>query len=140
MVGTHNECSLARIRQNEEDVQNFLEMLDSDLLSNPFTKLSEDNKVMPLINCASAEVMPRPASEKLINAEELGTAQMKEFIIKHLKSNDISFWNRLLNKKNQFTKLTKARKVKVAYEKSQKTVSIVADRELFGRLIIDAKA
>ena len=91
MVGTHNDCSLARIRQNEEDVQNFLEMLDSGMLSNPFTKLSEDNKAMLLINCASAEVMPCPASEKLINAEELGKAQMKEFIIKHLKSNDISF-------------------------------------------------
>ena len=81
---THKESSLARKRRDDEDVQKLMEMFDSGMLSNPFTKLSEDNEVMPLINIATGAVMPRPAAERLINAEDLGKAQMDEFIAKRI--------------------------------------------------------
>ena len=107
-VGTHKESSLARIRRDEEDVQKLMEMFDSGMLSNPFTKLSEDNEVMPLINIATGAVMPRPAAERLINAEDLGKAQMDEFIAKRIKSTDVSFWDTLPNLKIPlFGRLTK---------------------------------
>ena len=43
-VGTHKESSQARIRRDEEDVKKLLEMFDSGLLSNPFTKLRPKKK------------------------------------------------------------------------------------------------
>ena len=107
-VGTHTESSLARIRRDDEDVQKLMETFDSGMLSNPFTKLSEDNEVKPLINIATGAVMPRPAAERLINAEDLGKAQMDEFIAKRIKSTDVSFWDTLPNLKIQlFGTLTK---------------------------------
>ena len=57
-MGTHKESSQARIRRDKEDVKKLLEMFDSGLLSNPFTKLSEDNEIMSLINFATGAVMP----------------------------------------------------------------------------------
>ena len=98
-VGTQKESSLARIRRDDEDVQKLMEMFDSGMLSNPLTKLSEDNEVMPLINIATGAVMPRPAAERLINAGDLGKAQMDEFIAKRIKSTDVSFWDTLPNLK-----------------------------------------
>ncbi|MCG8044917.1 MAG: hypothetical protein N0E48_04465, partial [Candidatus Thiodiazotropha endolucinida] len=137
-VGSHKESSLSRIRRDEDDVRKLMDMFSSGMLSNPFVKQGEDNEVMPLVNFASGTVMPRAAAEKLIQANELGAAQMNEFIAKRLKSNTVSFWDALPNLKIPlFTKLTETKKVKVADEK---TATIAADRELFGRLIIAAKA
>ncbi|MCG7875527.1 MAG: hypothetical protein N0C90_04285, partial [Candidatus Thiodiazotropha endolucinida] len=137
-VGSHKESSLSRIRRDEDDVRKLMDMFSSGMLSNPFVKQGEDNEVMPLVNFASGTVMPRAAAEKLIQANELGAAQMNEFIAKRLKSNAVSFWDALPNLKIPlFTKLTETKKVKVADEK---TATIAADRELFGRLIIAAKA
>ena len=53
-------------------MQKLLEMFDSGMLSNPFTKLGGDNEIMPLINFATGAVMPRSAAERLMNA--IGTA------------------------------------------------------------------
>ena len=137
-VGTHKESSQARIRRDEEDVKKLLEMFDSGLLSNPFTKLSEDNEIMSLINFATGAVMPRSAAERLINAEDLGKAEMNEFIAKRMKTTEVSFWDTLPNLKIPlFGTLTKTRKVKVG---DDKIISVSADRELFGRLIIATKA
>ena len=135
-VGTHKESSLARIRRDEEDVEKLMEMFDSGMLSNPFTKLNEDNEVMPLINIATGAVMPRPSAERLINAEDLGKAQMDEFITKRIKSTGINFWDTHPNLKIPlFGALTKKRKVG-----DNKVISVLADRGLFSRLIIAAKA
>ena len=137
-VGTHKESSLARIRRDEEDVLKLMEMFDSGLLSNPFTRLSEDNEVMPLINFATGAVMPRPAAEKLIHAEDLGKKQMDEFIAKRMETSVVSFWDTLPNLKIPlFGTLTKTRKQKVG---DDKIISVSADRDLFSRLIIAAKA
>ena len=137
-VGTHKESSQARIRKDEEYVKKLLEMFDSVMLSDPFTKLSEDNEIMPLINFASGAVMPRSAAERLINAEDLGKAQSNEFIAKRINTTEVSFWDTLPNLKIPlFGTLTKTGKVKVG---DDKIISVSADRELFGRLIIAAKA
>ena len=109
-VGTHKESSQARIRRDEEDVK-LLEMFDSGLLSNPFTKLSEDNEIMSLINFATGAVMPRSAAERLINAEDLGKAQLNESIAKRMKTTEVSFWDTLPNLKIPlFGKLQKREK------------------------------
>ena len=57
-MGTHKESSQANIRRDEEDVKKLLEMVDSGMLSNPFTKLSKDNETMSLFNFATGAVMP----------------------------------------------------------------------------------
>ena len=115
-----------------------MEMFDSGLLSNPFTRLSEDNEAMPLINFATGAVMPRPAAEKLIHAENLGKQQMDEFIAKRMETSVVSFWDTLPNLKIPlFRTLTKTRKQKVG---DDKIISVSADRDLFSRLIIAAKA
>ena len=136
-VGTYKESLLARIRRDEKDVQKLMEMFDSGMLSNPFTKLSEDNEVMPLINIATGAVVPRPAAERLINAEDLGEAQMDEFIAKRIKSTDVSIWDTLPNLKIYCLERLQKRKVKVG---DDKVISVSADQELFSRLIIAAKA
>ena len=137
-MGTHKESSQARIRRDREDVKKLLEMFDSGILSNPFTKLSEGNEIMSLINFATGAVTPQSAAERLINAEDLGKAQMNEFIAKRMQNTEVSFWDTLPNLKIPlFGTLTKTRKVKVG---DDKIISVSADRELFGRLIIAAKA
>ena len=63
---------------------------------------------------------------------------MNEFIAKRMKTTEFSFWDTLPNLKIPlFGTLTKTRKVKVG---DYKIISVSADRELFGRLIIAAKA
>ena len=63
---------------------------------------------------------------------------MNEFIAKRMKTTEVSFWDTLPNLKIPlFGTLTKTRKVKV---RDDKIISVSADRELFGRLIISAKA
>ena len=118
-------------------MKKLLEMFDSGVLSNPFTKLSEDNEIMSLINFVTGAVMPRSAAERLINVVDLGKAQRNEFIAKRMKTTEVSFWDPLPNLKIPlFGTLTKTRKVKVG---DDKIISSSADRELFGRLIIAPK-
>ena len=56
-------------------MQKLLEMFDSGMLSNPFTKLSGGHEIMPLINFATEAVKQRSAVERLMNA--IGTASSK---------------------------------------------------------------
>lgn len=94
MLG-RTKSSPARIRRDEEDedVQKLLDMFSSRLLTNLFTRLGEVNEVMPFINFASGAVLPRLATKRLINAEELGRAKMNELIDQHLKGNGVRFWD-----------------------------------------------
>ena len=77
-IGTHKDSSLARIRRDEEYVQKLMEMFESGMRSNPFTKLSEDNEVVPLINIATGLLCHDPLPKDFKSAEALGKAQTYE--------------------------------------------------------------
>ena len=63
---------------------------------------------------------------------------MNKFIAKGMRNTEASFWDTLQNRKIPlYGTLTKTRKVNVGEDK---IILVSADRELFGRLIIAAKA
>ena len=69
---------------------------------------------------------------------EKGRQQMSSFIAKRVASNDISFWDPIEKLKvKTFVETSKAVRLKAADEK---LITVKADRDLFGRLLIIAGA
>ena len=63
---------------------------------------------------------------------------MTTFVEERLNTNEVLFWNALPNLKiKTFTTLAKKTKIKTA---DDKTITVAADRDLFGRLVISAKS
>ena len=90
------------------------------------------------MNLATGVVMPEEISEQLIDAQCLGAARMKLFVSKRINTNEVGFWEPMekMNIKT-FASLSKKAKVKSVDEK---LVTVSADRNLFGRLLIASRS
>jgi len=101
------------------------------MMIDPFSK---DNG--SLVNFATGVVMPTEDADSLVQSTEKGRAQMNSFVSERLNSNKVSFWDPVSNLKIKKIKtLTKKIQVKAADEK---VITVGADRDLFGRLLIVA--
>ena len=135
-VGNHKEATPKRLERDEDDVQKVLNVSTSEMMINPFHHV-EDDQIAPLTNIATGVRMPEDAAMRLLNSLELGSKEMKKFTEERLNSNVISFWAPLTKLKlTTFASLAK-KTVKISDEK---VVTVSADRDLFGRLVIAAKA
>ena len=133
-IGTHKEAEATRVSRDERDVQKLFETFKSGLLSDPFQipeEISEEEIPLTLSNLATGVVLPGADGSILLNAEELGRKSMETFLSSRIQRNEINFWDPIQRLKIK-TFSSVAKKVAVSKQKD-KTVTVNADRELFGR-------
>ena len=81
-------------------------------------------------------VLPTDIADGLVRSTEKGHEQMNTFVEKRFNTNQISFWDPVTKlKEKTFESKTKKVQVKAV---NDKLVTVGADRELFGRLLIAA--
>ena len=133
-LGTHKESQPKRVQRDEEDVNKILACFSSNLMTNPFD-CDADNQ---LLNIATGVVLPVESAKSLLDSTEKGKKSMKEFIQDRLDTNKVSFWELLKQLKiKTFASIKKKITLK---SPNEKVISIDADRNLFGRLLIVANS
>ena len=131
IVHPHKEAGTKPVARDEADVQKLITCFTTELMSNPFTQDSNS-----LFNFATGIVLPTDIADDLLGSTEKGRDQMNNFVEKRLNTNEISFWDPIANVKvKTFHSTTKNVQVKAV---NDKLVTVGADRELFGRLLIAA--
>ena len=131
---SHKEAAPQRVKRDEEDVRKLMSCFSSGLMINSFNL--ED--IQSLVNFATGVILPQNVAECLLACQKKGQEQMTAFIEKRLNTKDVSFWDPIPNLKiKTFSSMTKKAKVKAA---DDKIVTVSADRDLFGRLLIVANA
>ena len=100
---------------------------------NPFNANTES-----LVNFATGVVLPEEVADALLASRSKGQEKMKTFVKKRIQTNKVSYWDAIpkLSIKT-FSSMTKKVKVKAGDEKS---ITVHADRDLFGGLLIGANA
>ena len=121
------------MKRDEEDVKKLIRCFSSELMINPFNANTES-----LVNFATGVVLPEEVADALLASRSKGQEQMKTFVKKRIQTNEVSYWDAIpkLGIKT-FSSMTKKVKVKAGDEKS---ITVHADRDLFGRLLIVANA
>ena len=137
-VGTHKEAGKARLQRDESDVQRLMVTFKSGLATNPFDiDTSEEGDCQPLINIISGVVLPQPVAARLVTSKKIDEEQLKTFVSKLLDTNEQSFWDVLPHVHIKTFASVAKKTVKPAKDK---TTTVTADREIFGRLLIVTKA
>ena len=127
-VDIHKEAEAKRVARDEADVQKLVSCFTTELMANPFTQ-SES-----LVNFVTGIVLPNDSADDLIRSTEKGREQMNTFVEKWLNTNQVSFWDPIPKLKvKTFESTTRKIQVKAV---NDKLVTVSADRELFGRLLI----
>ena len=138
-VGTHKEARAAQMKRDQEDIDRLVASFNSGLLTNPFD-IPNDRDIsekLSLLNIATGVVLPEQASDRLLDATELGKRSMEAFISTRINTNEVSFWDPLSKLKiNTFSSAAKKMEVKAT---NDKVITLNTDRELFGRLLVVAK-
>jgi len=128
---TYTEAGTRRVAHDEADVQKLVSCFTTELMANPFTQESES-----LANFALGVVLLNDSTDGLIRSTEKGSEQMNTFIEKWLNTYQVSFWDPIPKLKvKTFESTTRKIQVKVV---NDKLVTVGADRELFGHLLIAA--
>ena len=131
LVEKHKEAGAKRVARDEADVQKLVSCFTTELMANPFTQESES-----LVNFATGIVLPSNSADGLIRSTEKGREQMNTFVEKRLNTNEVNFWDPIPKLKvKTFESTTTKIQVKAV---NDKLVTVGADRELFGRLLIAA--
>ena len=137
-VGSHKEVGSQRLKKDESNVQKLVSTV-LDVMTDPFClENADDEDSCSLLNIATGVVMPGEKADRLITSTELGEKQMKDFVEKRLNTNEVKFWEPLPHLKvKTFASLSKQKKIRTADEK---ILTVNADRDLFGRLLIAANS
>ena len=130
----HKESGKARTERDEADIQKLITTLTT-VISDPFRP--EEDK--PLRNICTGTVLPEAVSKELLEARTKGDLLMKNFVEKRLIEKEVSFFNPMPKTKLK-TFATAVKKVTVSDSKEKTIVSVNADRQLFGRLVVVAKS
>ena len=124
---SHKEAAPRRVRR-DEDVKKMISCFSSGLMTNPFNLDSD-----ALLDIATGVVLPEDVAQTLVHNTEKGRQQMKAFVEQHINSNAVGFWEPIPNMKiKTFSSANK----KIHVKSSDKLVTVNADRDLFGRLLI----
>ena len=135
------DCSNSRIKSDEEDVIKLMDPFNSEFMANPFVfemQSDTDDKPVDLSYFASGVLAPQKVTDRLIAAKKIGRDHIDAFIKERLETREKRFWDPIKQLKIvTFASLSKTSTARMAEEKA---VSISADRDLFGRLIIAARS
>ena len=100
----------------------------SGLMTDPFTHDSDE-----LLKIATGVVLPEDVTQNLVRSTEKSRQQMNAFVEKRINSNAVGLWEPISNMKiKTFSSTNK----KIGVKPSDKLVTVDADRDLFGRLLI----
>ena len=125
---SHKEAARRRIKRDEEDVKKMMDCFSSGLMTNPFAHDSD-----ALLNIATGVVLLEDVAQNLVHSTEKGRQQMNAFVEKRMNSNAVGFWEPIPNLKiKTFSSANK----KIRVKSSDELVTVNADRDLFGRLLI----
>ena len=125
--------------RDDDYVRKLLTVTTSGLMTDPFYLDEDDDEISALIMIATDVRMPFALTERLVSSLRLALlGQITRFVEQRLNTNNTTFLDSLPNLKiKTFASLVKKKTVKLVYEK---VVVIIADRELFGRLVVAAKS
>ena len=105
----------------------------SGLMTNPFSVDTES-----IVNFATGIVLPSDVAEGLVSSTEKGLEKMTTFVEKRVNTNVVNFWDPVPSLKvKTFSSMAKRMNVKAA---DDKLITVKADRDLFGRLLIALNA
>ena len=125
---SHKEAAPRRVKRDEEDFKKIMGCFSSGLMSDPFTHDSD-----ALLNIATGVVLTEDVAQKLVCSTEKGRQQMNVFVEKRINSNTVGLWEPIPNIKiKTFSSANK----KIRVKSNDKLVTVNADRDLFGRLLI----
>lgn len=125
---SHKEATPRRVKRDEEDVKKMMGCFSSGLMTDPFKNDSD-----ALLNIATRVVLPEDVAQNLVRSTEKGRQQMNAFVEKRIDSNAVGFWEPIPNMKiKTFSSANK----KICIKSSDKLVTVNADRDLFGRILI----
>lgn len=125
---THKEASPARIKRDEKDVKNVMEVVSN--MQNPY-QVSQD-----LTSISTGIKASEETERDLFAAFTMGSTLFQQFIEKRLISHDVDFFDTLSKQKlKTFTSQNVEKNVKVG----DKNVVIKADRMFFCKLVVIAK-
>ena len=135
---SHKETGSRRHAKDEEDVRKMVTTL-STVMTDPFNiEDVNDDDVIPLVNLATGVVMPDADASRLVSSLKEGEEHMNKFVHDRLDTNEVRTWDPLPRLKvKTFKSLSKKKNFKAADEKIQ---TVIADRDLFGRLLIAANS
>ena len=79
-VGTHKEAAAARMKRDQEDIDRLVSSFN--LLTNPFDILDDRDasEKLSLLNIATGVVLPEQASDRLLDATEMGKRSMGDYL------------------------------------------------------------
>ena len=124
---SQKEAAPRRVRR-DEDVKKIISCFSSGLMTNPFNLDSD-----ALLNIATGVVLPEDVAQTLVHSTEKGRQQMKTFVEQRINGNAVGFWEPISNMKiKTFSSANK----KIHVKSSDKLVTVNAERDLFGRLLI----
>ena len=125
---SHKEEAPRRVKRDEEDIKKMMGCFSSSLMSDPFTHDSD-----ALLNIATGVVLPEDVAQNVVCSTEKGRQQMNVFVERRINSNTVNFWEPIPNiKVKTFSSANK----KIRVKSNNKLVTVNADRDLFGRLLI----
>ena len=128
MQASHKEAAVRRVKRDEEDVKKIMGCFSSGLMTDPFTHDSDE-----LLNIATGVVLPEDVAQNLVRSTEKSRQQMNAFVEKRISSSAVGFWEPIPNMKiKTFSSTNK----KIGVKSSDRLVTVNADRDLFGRLLI----
>eukprot|EP00745_Piridium_sociabile_P034091 TRINITY_DN5858_c0_g1_i7.p1 TRINITY_DN5858_c0_g1~~TRINITY_DN5858_c0_g1_i7.p1 ORF type:complete len:942 (+),score=252.29 TRINITY_DN5858_c0_g1_i7:556-3381(+) len=125
----HKDCGKMRIKQDQEDVQQFVKLFET---FNPFSGTSTD-----LISLTTGDVANDVVTHDLLTAEETGKSVIAVFVQDRLVKKTTKFHDRLITKSLHTFESMYTLEVNVG---KQKTVVLKADRDLFKRVITAMEA
>ena len=137
----HKDCSDSRIQRDEDDVLKLMGPFISEYMANPFCfemQYDGDDKPVDLSNFATGVVAPQKVTDRLIRAKEIGQEHANAFIKEILETREKRFWDPI--KQLNISTFASLSKKSTARTSEEKAVSISADRDLFGRLIVAARS
>ena len=120
-----------RVLRDEGDVQKLINCFTSNVMTDPFS----DEAGGELFNFATGVLLPTNVVDNLLSSTEKGREQMDMFVKQRLETSEVNFWNPVPNLKvKSFSTMAKKTNVKA----NDKVITVGADRDLFGRLLIAA--
>ena len=126
--GPHKEATSKRVQRDDEDIKKMIACFSSGLMADPFS-----NDADLLLNIATGVVLPSDVAVNLLSSTNAGWKQMTIFIEKRIGTNETSFWEPIPRLKVRTFNSTNKN---ICMRSKEKLVTVNADRDLFGRLLI----
>ena len=128
---SHKEFSKNGVLRDEGDVQKLINCFTSNAMTDPFSNEAGGE----LFNFATGVLLPTNVADNLLSSTVKGREQMDMFVKQHLETSEVNFWDLVLNLKvKSFSTMAKKANVKV----DDRVITVSADRDFFGRLLIAA--